>query len=72
VRTLAEIEPAGAEVNRWRREQLVLSGFPLPLAVSLAKDQRYDLHRLIELVERGCPPEVAVRILAPLATGEAA
>ena len=24
---------------------------------------RYDLHRLIELVEQGCPPELAVRIL---------
>lgn len=72
MKTLAELRPVGAEVNRWRREQLVLSGFPLPLAVSLAKDQRFDLHRLIELVEHGCPPEVAVRILAPLATGEAA
>jgi hypothetical protein len=25
-----------------------------------------DLHALIELVERGCPPELAARILAPL------
>ena len=32
----------------------------------LARDPRYDLHALIELVERGCPPELAVRILAPL------
>jgi hypothetical protein len=72
VQTAAELEPAGAEVARWRREQLVLSGFPLPLAVTLSKDARYDLHRLIELVERGCPPDLAVRILAPLVTGEAA
>ena len=27
--------------------------------------RRYDLHALIELVESGCPPELAVRILAP-------
>jgi hypothetical protein len=27
---------------------------------------RYDLHALIDLVERGCPPELAVRILTPL------
>ena len=53
------------EVVRWRREQLVASGFPLPLAARLAKDGRYDLHRLIELTERGCPPDLAVRILAP-------
>ena len=51
---------------RWRREQLVHSGFPFPVAARLAKDSRYDLHALIELVERGCPPALAVRILAPL------
>jgi hypothetical protein len=33
---------------------------------------RYDLHQLIELVEQGCPPELAVRILAPLEPREAA
>ena len=38
----------------------------LALAHSLAHDPRYDLHALIELVEVGCPPELAVRILAPL------
>jgi hypothetical protein len=51
---------------RWRREQLVHSGFPFPVATRLAKDSRYDLHALIELVERGCPPPLAVRILTPL------
>ncbi len=59
-------EQTGNEVVRWRREQLVGSGFPLPVAVRLAKDARYDLHALIELVERGCRPELAVRIVAPL------
>ena len=24
-----------------------------------------DLHAMIELVERGCPPDLAARILAP-------
>jgi hypothetical protein len=51
---------------RWRREQLVDSGFPFPLAARLAKDSRYDLHALIDLVEHGCAPTLAVRILAPL------
>jgi hypothetical protein len=50
----------------WRRRQLARAGVPLPLAARLAKDARYDLHALIELVERGCPPELAIRILAPL------
>jgi hypothetical protein len=54
------------DVVEWRREQLVRSGFPVVTAARLAGDARYDLHALIELVERGCRPELAVRILAPL------
>jgi hypothetical protein len=57
------------DVALWRREQLSASGFSPPLAAEIADDSRYDLHALIELVERGCGPELAVRILGPL-TGE--
>jgi ferric-dicitrate binding protein FerR (iron transport regulator) len=53
-------------VVAWRRDQLVASGFPLPLASRVARDSRYDVHELIELVERGCPAELAVRIVSPL------
>ena len=53
-------------VVAWRRAQLVEAGFSPPLAHELAADGRYDLHALIELVEHGCPPELAPRILAPL------
>jgi hypothetical protein len=53
-------------VISWRRERLGESGFPLAVATEVAHDPRFDLHGLIELVERGCPPELAVRILAPL------
>jgi hypothetical protein len=70
--TQTRAERRRPEVLRWRREQLVQSGFSLPLAVQLAKDPRYDLHALIELVELGCPPELATRILAPLEAGDAA
>jgi hypothetical protein len=54
------------QVAAWRREQLVEAGFSLPLAARVASDPRYDLHALIELAERGCDPELAVRIFAPL------
>ncbi len=60
------------EVVRWRREQLTGSGFPLRLAARIANDPRYDLHTLIELVEQGCQPDVAIRILAPLEADSAA
>ena len=54
------------EVVRWRRERLTESGFPLTVSARLAEDARYDLHALIELVERGCRTELAIRIVAPL------
>ena len=60
------------EVARWRQEQLTGSGFSLALAAEIANDSRYDLHALIELVERGCRPDLAVRILAPLTDERAA
>jgi hypothetical protein len=61
-----ETTEVGRDVIGWRREQLTSSGFPLPLAAAIARDTAYDLHALIELVERGCPPALAARILAPL------
>jgi hypothetical protein len=54
-----------AHVVGWRREQLVRTGFSLPLAHLIGADGRFDLHALIELVEQGCAPELAARILAP-------
>jgi len=57
---------------RWRCEQLVESGFAPALAARVAKNAHYDLHALIELVERGCKPELALRILAPVEEESAA
>jgi hypothetical protein len=50
----------------WRRRLLRRAGFPPALAAALARDGRYDLHALIGLTERGCPPALAERILAPV------
>jgi hypothetical protein len=60
------------DVIRWRCDQLVHAGFPLRLASRIARDRRFDLHALIELTERGCPAQLAVRILAPLEQANAA
>jgi hypothetical protein len=60
------------EVVSWRRDQLVDAGVRLSVAARLAEDARYDLHALIELVGRGCRPELAVRIVAPLDDEDAA
>lgn len=56
----------------WRRWQLEHAGFSPLLAMRVARDGRYDLHCLLELVEHGCSPELAVRILAPLEEDAAA
>jgi hypothetical protein len=50
----------------WRQERLLAGGFAPGLAAQLANDPRVDLHSLLDLVDRGCPPELAARILAPL------
>jgi hypothetical protein len=61
-----------ARIVRWRRERLVEAGFPLRLAGQVAEEGDYDLHALIELTERGCPAELAMRIVAPLDVDTAA
>jgi hypothetical protein len=53
----------------WRIAQLAAAGFDTPLAVAVAGRPGVDIHALIELVERGCPPSLAARILAPLDQG---
>jgi hypothetical protein len=45
------------------------AGFSAALAERAAADERLDLHAVIELVERGCEPRLAVRILAPIDDG---
>jgi hypothetical protein len=57
---------ADRAVIDWRRQQLLAAGFSVDLAGEVACDWRYDLHAMIELVERGCEPSLAARILAPL------
>ena len=54
------------DVIGWRESQLCASGFPPLLAGAAAADERFDLHALIELAEQGCPPHLAIQILAPL------
>jgi hypothetical protein len=50
----------------WRRSRLRRAGFDAQLAAEVAADLRYDLHAILELTQRGCPPHLAVRILAPV------
>lgn len=53
------------EVIAWRCHVLERAGFDIALGDALARDQQVDLHDLLTLVDRGCPPHLAARILAP-------
>jgi hypothetical protein len=50
-------------VERWRSEELERGGYDHESAVQLASRADVDLHRAIELIRSGCPPETALRIL---------
>jgi hypothetical protein len=57
---------ARRELREWRRHRLMSAGFEPGLAERLAQDGRIDIHDLLRLVGRGCPPELAARITPPL------
>ena len=57
-----DLEP----VVNWRIDRLRDAGFSARLACTVARDTRYDVHTLLELTDRGCPAELAARIIAPL------
>jgi hypothetical protein len=60
------LHPLDEDVVGWRRDRLQAAGFARDLADAMARDGAADLHALLGLVDRGCPPRLAVRILAPL------
>ena len=72
--TAAATEPdcraPASDVEVWRLRRLVDAGFALPLALRLAVTPGVDLHALLALVDRGCPPHLAARILSPIDEAE--
>jgi hypothetical protein len=56
----------GVALGEWRRRRLAAAGFEPALAAELAAEPAIDLHELLVLVDHGCPPTLAARILAPL------
>lgn len=55
-----------AGVVDWRRRRLLRAGLGAAFAAELAAQPGTDLHELLLLIDRGCPPELAARIVAPL------
>lgn len=57
------IEPEQERVERWRAEALERAGYGAAAAAELAARMDIDLHRAIGLLENGCPPDTALKIL---------
>ena len=58
--TVAE---AVTQVLRWRFQQLCRAGFEPEDATVFATNTAGDLHRALDLVQRGCLPKLALQIL---------
>jgi hypothetical protein len=57
------VETELQRVERWRADELTRGGFDPEAAVTLAPRLDIDLHRAIELLDRGCSTELALQIL---------
>ena len=50
-------------IERWRAEELERAGYEPRAAGRLAVRQDVDLHSAIDLLQRGCPKDLALKIL---------
>jgi hypothetical protein len=50
-------------VLSWRIAVLERAGYDTEDMIALAVTREIDLHRCVQIVERGCPPALAARIL---------
>jgi hypothetical protein len=57
------IETEVERVERWRTEELMRAGYDPDAALQLAAHHEVDLRKAAWLLEHGCPPDLALRIL---------
>jgi hypothetical protein len=50
-------------IEAWRAEALERAGYGAQAAAEIAARQDIDLHRAVDLLAKGCPAELALRIL---------
>jgi hypothetical protein len=62
----AKVQPQETEqqrIERWRVEMLERAGYGADEAAQIAGRHDVDLHHAMGLLEQGCPPDIALRIL---------
>ena len=58
-----QVETEHERIERWRAEELERAGYDVWAAAQLAASHDVDLHLAVELIRRGCAPDLAVKIL---------
>ena len=58
-----QVETEAERIERWRAEELARAGYDPVGAGELAARSDVDLHLAVDLLERGCPADTALRIL---------
>ena len=63
--TAAELvyESELTQVERWRVDELERAGYDARAATTLASRHDIDLHSAVDLLRKGCSPELALQIL---------
>jgi hypothetical protein len=57
------VETELERVERWRTEELIRAGYDPDQAARLAARHDVDIRRAASMLTRGCPPDLALRIL---------
>ena len=57
--------PGVDPVIRWRIQRLMAAGVQPALASRVARVRGFDIHAVLDLLDRGCPVELALRIIDP-------
>ncbi len=61
LQTLVETE--SERIERWRAEELERAGYEPRSAAKIAVRHDIDLHLAVDLLGRGCSPDLALKIL---------
>ena len=57
------VETESERIERWRAEELERAGYEPGAAAKIAVRSDIDLHLAVDLLARGCPQDLALRIL---------
>ena len=61
--TTLEQDTEAERVVDWRRAELLRAGYDVGVASRIAERADVDLHVAVDLMRRGCAPEIALDIL---------